>query len=147
MLDLTAEQTFFVVKRLALFESYTDIIADFREEFRLQLTAANIITCDPSRGSRDPVVLQVFKECRDAFLASEHSRPTADVNVRLAELHRIAMIHKNANRLGEYRATLAQIALEVGAMQRAGSSAGTGEGVTAITWTIVDPADPDAPQT
>lgn len=149
MLTLTAEQTFFIVKRLALLDAYPDIIADFAEEFSgLRLTAANIITCDPSRGAKNPVILQVYNECREAFLASEHACPTANSDVRLAELHRIAMIHKNANRLGEYRATLGQIALEVGAIQQrtASSGSGTGKSVTAITWTIVDPADPDAPQ-
>lgn len=114
MNDLTAEQQYFIARRLGLFESYSEIIANFYLHFNKTLLPPDIARCDPTRGHvTDPMVRAVFDAAQAQFLASPYACPPAARQVRLAMLYRYLKEYEERNQIGECRATLAQIADEV----------------------------------
>lgn len=114
MAILTGEQRYFIVTRLATFEPYVDIIADFSIQFPGSVcTVLDVINCDPARGRmRDPILLAIFDDRRKSYLESEYTAPTADRRVRIVELDRLATFFKNNNQPMAQCTVLAQIAKE-----------------------------------
>lgn len=114
MAILTGEQRYFIVTRLATFEPYADVIADFSLQFPgFVCTVLDVINCDPARGRmRDPTLLAIFDDRRKAYLESEYTAPSADRRVRIAELDRLAAWFKNNNQPMAQARILEQIAKE-----------------------------------
>lgn len=144
MNDLTAEQQYFIARRLGLFESYSEIIADFYLYFNKTLLPPDIVKCDPTRGHvNDPMVRAVFDAARSQFLASPYACPPADRQVRLAMLYRYLKQYEERNQIGECRATLAQIAAETDAEKQQKNdenvSAMANAGGSTLTFRIVRP--------
>lgn len=147
MHDLTAEQQYFIARRLGLFESYSEIITHFYLNFNKTLLPPDIVKCDPTRGHvTDPMVRAVFDAARSQFLASPYACPPADRQVRLAMLYHYLKQYEERNQIGECRATLMQIADEVNKekaeqQQESGenASAMVGAGGSSLTFRIVRP--------
>lgn len=143
MNDLTAEQQYFIARRLGLFESYSEIITHFYLNFNKTLLPPDIVKCDPTRGHvTDPMVRAVFDAAQAQFLASPYACPPADRQVRLAMLYRYLKQYEERNQIGECRATLAQIADEVNAEKQSGEIASmpmAGAGGSTLTFRIVRP--------
>lgn len=145
MNDLTAEQQYFIARRLGLFESYSEIIADFYLYFNKTLLPPDIVKCDPTRGHvTDPMVRAVYDAAQAQFLASPYACPPAARQVRLAMLYRWLKQYEERNQIGECRATLAQIADEVN-KEKAENSGETASmlmanaGGSTLTFRIVRP--------
>lgn len=145
----TDEQRTFVVRRLGLLESYTEIIAAYNKTFsatgRAALTNSDIESLDPSRGARlSEMLAAVFKANREYIVENfETAAPTSDKRIRLIELHNIYRLHRDSNRPGAAASVLAQIAIEQ-SDEATLASAAKGAKITAITRTIVDPVAPTA---
>ena len=145
MHDLTAEQQYFIARRLGLFESYSEIIADFYLHFNKTLLPPDIVKCDPTRGHvNDPMVRAVFDAAQAQFLASPYACPPADRQVRLAMLYRYLKQYEERNQIGECRSTLAQIAQEMDSekQRESGETASmsmAGAGGSSLTFRIVRP--------
>lgn len=141
---LTREQQYFIVRRLAVFESYPEILLAFSLFFPgVPVSDAAVSDCDPSRGRlQDAFLLDAFHARRTEFLDSKHAAPTSDRRVRLAELHRVAETYKSTNRLGDFRATLAQIATEMAAEAEEKRRSGEGDAdqldpIRSVIWEVV----------
>lgn len=145
--ELTQAQREFIVKKLAAFEMPQAISAAFAAVFPgASCNENDILANDPRTAVVSPELHAMFLAERERVLLDPHSAPFADQRARLIALSNQAEFYGNNRQPVEQRTVFRHIAEELGGMVTGkGGKPGTpppasGEEVTAITRTIVDPA-------
>jgi hypothetical protein len=142
----TEEQRVFIVRRLAIFDSYTEIAAAFALRFPdTACKPPDIESVDPRRSQIDEKLNAIFNANRTRFLSDNAiAAPTSDKTVRLVELHNLYSLARDRMAVQLAAKILEQIAKETGT---AGALAAPGVDdapIGAIELTIRDPAPPPA---
>jgi hypothetical protein len=114
MATLTEEQKQFIVQRLACFRTPSQVVADVKEEFGVDLPREQVRQYNPKQVSVAAKWEAIFEATREAFIASAADEGVAHQAYRireLGELYRAAVKAKNRK---EAAAHLRQVAEEVG---------------------------------
>lgn len=144
--ELTQPQREFIVKKLAAFEPPQAIAAALAAVFPgAKVNENDILACDPRTTVVSPELHMVYMAERERVLLDPKSATYADQRARLIALSNQAEYYGNNRQPAEQRTVFRQIAEELGVVAGKGGKAGTpplptGEEVTAITRTVVDPA-------
>lgn len=114
MAKLTDEIRRFMVERLAMFDSPSEVAAAVKEEFGVEITRQQAEEYDPTKRTPARKWVAHFNATREAFLTETAREPAAERAYRvrrLANMARAAEAAKNVKRAAElYR----QIAEEMG---------------------------------
>lgn len=111
---LTEAQKDDITMRLAMFDTPTEIAADYDELHGIALSRQAIAKYDPTTAGSYQRRKAMFQETRASFLKEISSEPIANKAYRI---RRLAMLHHKALKardLKEARAALEQVAKEVG---------------------------------
>lgn len=145
--ELTQAQREFIVKKLAAFEPPQAIAAALAAVFPgASCNENDILANDPRTAVVSPELHAMFLAERERILIDPRSATFADQRARLIALSNQAEFYGNNRQPAEQRTVFRQIAEELGVVSGkggkpgAGSPPASGEEVTAITRTIVDPA-------
>lgn len=115
MAQLTEAQKLFVVQRLAVFDTPTEVVDAVYEEFGLRVSRQAVQKYDPTVGEKPAKKwCEIFEATRKQFLENTASIPYAHRNVRLKVLQQMAQAAKARKNYVLAKDLLEQIAKEVG---------------------------------
>lgn len=139
MASHTKEQKEYIVRRLAAFETPTDVAMEFVANFRdTACTQEDVLATDPRIAIVDPDLHALFYSERERVLGDPRLAPYVDQRARMILYSRQIDRYERNNEPANARAVCRQIMDELAA---SGPVEPVGRGpITKITYTIIDPA-------
>lgn len=118
MAKLTDDQRVFIVKALACFDTPSDVVAQVRDEFGIELTRQQIHGYDPTRALGNRQMAEkwkvLFERTRKAFLEDTSDIPISHKSTRIRRMNRMAERAENQGNMVLAASLMEQAAKEMG---------------------------------
>lgn len=115
MAKLSEEHKVFVVQRLAMFDTPSQVVEAVKEEYGIEIPRQQVQSYDPTVGPKPAKKwIALFEATRESFLDSASQIPIANRSVRLRRLERMAVAAEGRKNYALAAQLLEQAAKEVG---------------------------------